>query len=264
MTHPTKRECCEKCIKHPKSDLVCKGFCPCHVQKKPDWDKLRDLARKIKGYTAAEKKEECKFPPQGWYCTRSAGHDGPCAALPEKDRESCDKCGLFKSAFFKARECKCPEKEKEVCDERLDFMNLVNFWKKFFEDREIVIDDTTLGHIAITSQRLVAEARTKEKAETPKSHPSESWMMEFEELIGHMGQWPSSTPIIEFIAAKIKQERESARSEERGEVVKRIEGMKKYTVPIEITRASKFEDQMTDLENTSYNQALSDIQNSLK
>lgn len=24
----------------------------------------------------------CIIPPQGWVCTRGAGHDGPCAALP--------------------------------------------------------------------------------------------------------------------------------------------------------------------------------------
>lgn len=24
----------------------------------------------------------CALPPPGWHCTRGAGHDGPCAALP--------------------------------------------------------------------------------------------------------------------------------------------------------------------------------------
>lgn len=24
----------------------------------------------------------CELPPPNWYCTRSAGHPGPCAALP--------------------------------------------------------------------------------------------------------------------------------------------------------------------------------------
>jgi hypothetical protein len=24
----------------------------------------------------------CPLPPPGWHCTRAAGHDGPCAALP--------------------------------------------------------------------------------------------------------------------------------------------------------------------------------------
>jgi hypothetical protein len=27
---------------------------------------------------------ECKLPPRGWYCTRGAGHDGPCAAWPTR------------------------------------------------------------------------------------------------------------------------------------------------------------------------------------
>ena len=26
--------------------------------------------------------EECNLPPRGWRCTRPAGHDGPCAAVP--------------------------------------------------------------------------------------------------------------------------------------------------------------------------------------
>lgn len=26
---------------------------------------------------------KCRRPPAGWYCTRSAGHDGPCAAIPD-------------------------------------------------------------------------------------------------------------------------------------------------------------------------------------
>jgi ABC-type antimicrobial peptide transport system ATPase subunit len=28
----------------------------------------------------------CKVPPSGWYCTRPAGHAGPCAAWPEDHR----------------------------------------------------------------------------------------------------------------------------------------------------------------------------------
>jgi hypothetical protein len=28
--------------------------------------------------------EECRVPPPGWYCTRTPGHDGPCAALPNE------------------------------------------------------------------------------------------------------------------------------------------------------------------------------------
>lgn len=26
--------------------------------------------------------DPCKVPPSGWICTRVAGHDGPCAAVP--------------------------------------------------------------------------------------------------------------------------------------------------------------------------------------
>lgn len=25
----------------------------------------------------------CPVPPTGWFCTRGAGHDGPCAAWPD-------------------------------------------------------------------------------------------------------------------------------------------------------------------------------------
>jgi hypothetical protein len=28
---------------------------------------------------------QCQLPPPGWWCTRRAGHDGPCAALPNDD-----------------------------------------------------------------------------------------------------------------------------------------------------------------------------------
>lgn len=33
--------------------------------------------------------DKCSVPPEGWYCTRSPGHEGPCAALPvEKPKKS--------------------------------------------------------------------------------------------------------------------------------------------------------------------------------
>ena len=32
--------------------------------------------------TAAIGRVECNVPPPGWYCTRMAGHSGPCAAWP--------------------------------------------------------------------------------------------------------------------------------------------------------------------------------------
>jgi hypothetical protein len=28
----------------------------------------------------------CEVPPKGWYCTRTAGHAGPCAAVPVRRR----------------------------------------------------------------------------------------------------------------------------------------------------------------------------------
>ncbi|WP_242137010.1 hypothetical protein [Sphingomonas sp. TREG-RG-20F-R18-01] len=31
----------------------------------------------------AAQQGECQIPPTGWYCTRKAGHEGPCAAIPD-------------------------------------------------------------------------------------------------------------------------------------------------------------------------------------
>lgn len=31
---------------------------------------------------------ECARPPAGWYCTRGAGHEGPCASWPTVSRET--------------------------------------------------------------------------------------------------------------------------------------------------------------------------------
>ena len=33
---------------------------------------------------------ECTLPPEGWACTRDAGHDGPCAAKPRTYAEAFD------------------------------------------------------------------------------------------------------------------------------------------------------------------------------
>jgi len=30
---------------------------------------------------------ECTLPPSGWRCTREAGHDGPCAAVPSSPEQ---------------------------------------------------------------------------------------------------------------------------------------------------------------------------------
>lgn len=35
----------------------------------------------------AEEPKTCKTPPPGWHCTRTLGHDGPCAAIPIKRNE---------------------------------------------------------------------------------------------------------------------------------------------------------------------------------
>ena len=34
-----------------------------------------------------EYKKPCEVPPEGWSCTRKKGHDGPCAAVPERDEK---------------------------------------------------------------------------------------------------------------------------------------------------------------------------------
>lgn len=35
------------------------------------------------GFGSWKADEKCKVPPPGWYCTREAGHKGPCAAWPD-------------------------------------------------------------------------------------------------------------------------------------------------------------------------------------
>lgn len=46
------------------------------TQEKPE---TLDVAR-----TNVYDKPNCPIPPKGWYCTRGAGHLGPCAAIPER------------------------------------------------------------------------------------------------------------------------------------------------------------------------------------
>lgn len=46
----------------------------------------------------------CWKPPQGWYCTRLEGHDGPCAAVPDprvsKDEHvKCETYTEYKQCF---------------------------------------------------------------------------------------------------------------------------------------------------------------------
>ena len=33
---------------------------------------------------AHKNENPCEVPPEGWFCTRKKGHDGPCAAVPER------------------------------------------------------------------------------------------------------------------------------------------------------------------------------------
>lgn len=47
----------------------------------------------------------CTIPPKGWRCTRTRGHDGPCAAVPTPtdtadDEPRCSTCGETNAAFF--------------------------------------------------------------------------------------------------------------------------------------------------------------------
>lgn len=37
---------------------------------------------------------QCPLPPKGWRCTRSSGHEGPCAATPEAPEEAADPVDL--------------------------------------------------------------------------------------------------------------------------------------------------------------------------
>lgn len=30
---------------------------------------------------------KCTLPPEGWYCTLDAGHDGPCPTWPKRSKE---------------------------------------------------------------------------------------------------------------------------------------------------------------------------------
>lgn len=43
---------------------------------------------------AAEPAPKCRVPPAGWSCSRAPGHDGPCAATPEYERELDEKLGM--------------------------------------------------------------------------------------------------------------------------------------------------------------------------
>ena len=46
-----------------------------------DWSVAELIAEKLDAEAAPEP-ESCTVPPEGWYCTRQKGHEGPCAAHP--------------------------------------------------------------------------------------------------------------------------------------------------------------------------------------
>jgi hypothetical protein len=43
-----------------------------------DWFRSASIRDLWGGNQAKPKPGTCKLPPQGWYCTLDAGHDGPC------------------------------------------------------------------------------------------------------------------------------------------------------------------------------------------
>ena len=66
----------------------------------------------------------CKVPPEGWYCTRESGHSGPCAACTEGfDEANIEDYFLSSHATFNTNDCISYEdmrhlfKVKEVKDE---------------------------------------------------------------------------------------------------------------------------------------------------
>jgi len=52
-----------------------------HWGDRINWTTADDIARRL-DEAGATKAESCDVPPEGWYCTRPKGHDGPCAAHP--------------------------------------------------------------------------------------------------------------------------------------------------------------------------------------
>ena len=66
----------------------------------------------------------CKVPPEGWYCTRESGHSGPCAAYPVGfDETNIEDYFLSSHGTFNTSDCISYEdlrhlfKVKEVKDE---------------------------------------------------------------------------------------------------------------------------------------------------
>lgn len=60
------------------------------VRQEPFYDKVAEnyfygIEMLVRGPGAVFYASTCPVPPAGWYCTRQAGHDGPCAAHPVKE-----------------------------------------------------------------------------------------------------------------------------------------------------------------------------------
>lgn len=68
----------------------------------------------LSGYEAAQSDANfCDVPPQGWLCTRQAGHDGPCAATADdKGRELVNRAMLRLAEQEAAPQ---PVKQEPVC-----------------------------------------------------------------------------------------------------------------------------------------------------
>lgn len=50
----------------------------------------RELRQFVDGLT----RSPCSLPPEGWTCSRGAGHEGPCAARPMEDNPAIRKLGM--------------------------------------------------------------------------------------------------------------------------------------------------------------------------
>ncbi len=100
-------KCCGKCIKHPESDLVCKGFCPCHHKPfepkeevgekcdrcglpKSEWKgRWQDPICKVGGTSYELHKENC-----GDNCVLEKGHNNYCVNInyiPEEGSKDIEK-----------------------------------------------------------------------------------------------------------------------------------------------------------------------------
>lgn len=77
-----------------------------YVQHGADWRGKAESAL----HTMRSAPTKCAVPPAGWACTREAGHEGPCAAVPKQHPDTCDhpsvvngRCGKCGTPYFGAR-----------------------------------------------------------------------------------------------------------------------------------------------------------------